>query len=266
MLEKRKQEEIKYYEKGAKEWFEGKSKHKEEVDFEEFTPFLLGSYNFLRKFLKDKSKDKKILDYGCGNGVHSTWLAEYGGKVTGVDLSEKSLQIARERTKAKKIEDKIEFLVMDCEDLKFPENFFDIVFDGGTFSSLDLNKALPEITRVLKPDGFLIGIETLGHNPFTNLKRQINKLTGKRTKWAAEHIFKIEDLKQAEQYFKKIEVYFFHLVSWIAFPILNLPKGKSMLKLFEKIDGFLLFIFPFLKRYSFKIVFIFSKPKNEKII
>lgn len=262
MLEKRKREEIEYYEKGAKEWLESESKKKEGTDFEEFTPFLLESYKFLRKFLTNKCEDKKILDYGCGNGVHSIWLAEYGGRVTGIDLSEKSLQIAREMVKAKGMEGKIEFLTMDCESLKFPENLFDIVFDGGTFSSLDLNKALVEISRVLKPDGFLIGIETLGHNPLTNFKRWINKLTGKRTKWAAEHIFKMEDLKQAEKHFKKIETHFFHLVSWIVFPVLNFPGGEFLLRLFEGIDNFLISIFPFLRRFSFKLVFIFSEPKK----
>jgi ubiquinone/menaquinone biosynthesis C-methylase UbiE len=265
-MELRKEKEIEYYDKETEKSAGGFTK--EAGSLGGFNTFLLESYNFLRKFLKDKCKEKKILDYGCGNGVHSTWLAEYGGKVTGIDLSEKSLQIAKERVKARKLEDKIEFLLRDCEDLKFPNNYFDIVFDGGTFSSLDLNKALAEISRVLKPDGFLIGIETLGHNPFTNFKRKINQLTGKRTKWAAEHIFKTDDLKRAEKYFRKIETHFFHLISWIIFPILNLPGGIILLKLFERIDYFLISIFPFLGRFSFKIVFIFSNPRkqNEKTI
>jgi len=261
-MENRKKVEIEYYDKEAKKWLKNKSETKREGDFEEFPPFLLESYKFLRQFLKNKCEGKKILDYGCGNGIHSVWLAEYGGKVIGIDLSKQSLQIAKERAKIKRVNNKTEFLAMDCEDLKFPDNYFDIIFDGGTFSSLDLNKSLPELTQVLKPDGFLIGIETLGHNPLTNLKRKINKLTGKRTKWAAEHIFKMKDLKQAENYFEKIETHFFHLVSWVAFPFLNLPGGKILLKLFEKIDHFLLFIFPFLQSYSFKIVFIFSEPRK----
>jgi len=117
----------------------------------------------------------------------------------------------------------------------------------------------------LKPEGFLIGIETLGHNPLTNLKRNFNKERGKRTKWATSHIFKIKDLRLAEEYFDKIETHFFHLVSWIAFPFLNLTGGKILLNLLEKIDYFLIFLFPFLKRYSFKIVFIFSEPRSENL-
>jgi len=159
------------------------------------------------------------------------------------------------------VENKTEFLAMDCEKMDFQANFFDVIFDGGTFSSIDLNRAYPELSRILKPDGVLIGIETFGHNPFTNLKRRINKLIGKRTGWAAEHILKMEDLKKAKDYFDGVEVYYFHLVSWLAFPFLNLPGGKLLLKLLEFIDKILLKV-PFLRKYAFKVVFVFSQPKK----
>ena len=249
-MEERKQKEIEYYDKKAKG-----------SDFENFQPLLLNSFRFVYNFLKHKCKDKRVLDYGCGDGIHSTWLAGLGADVKAVDLSENSLKIARARAKEEGAEN-IEFLKMDCEKMDFPDNSFDIIFDGGTFSSLDLSKAFPELARVLKLNGFLIGIETFGHNPFTNFKRLLNKITGRRTVWAAEHIFKMENLKKVKGYFNEIETHFFHLVSWVAFPFLNLPGGKILLKLFEKIDRFLLFIFPFLQRYSFKIVFIFSEPRK----
>lgn len=260
-MELRKQKEIEYYDKKAQEWLNDKQKKKIR-DFEGLNPFLLGSYNFLRELLKNRCEEKKLLDYGCGNGIHSIWLAKHGLKVTGIDLSEYSLQIAKENAKKEGVKNRTEFLLMDCENLKFTDKFFDIIFDGGTFSSLDLDKALPGLARVLKPDGFLIGIETLGHNPFTNLKRKINKLSRKRTSWAADHIFKMQDFKKAEQYFNRVEKYFFHILSWIVFPCLKLPGGRILLKLFEKIDK-IFFLFPFLRRYAFKTVFIFSEPKNK---
>lgn len=256
-MEERKQKEIEYYDKKAEERIKSL---KEQGDFEGFDPFVLESYVFLQKLCQNKCQNKKILDYGCGNGVHSVWLENVGAKLIGIDLSQKSLELAKKRTK------KTEFLLMDCENMGFPDNSFDVVFDGGTFSSLDLNKALPEIARVLRPSGFLIGIETLGHNPLTNLKRKINKITGKRTEWASSHIFRIQDLKLAEKYFDKIETHFFHLISWPVFPFLKLPGvfvgAKLLLKFLEKIDHILLSIFPFLKRYAFKIIFVFSFPKK----
>lgn len=259
-MEPRKKLEIEYYDKKARGWLKTASKKNWQSDFEGFGPAALSSYRFCYQWLKENCRNKIILDYGCGNGIHSIFPAKYGAKVIGIDLSEPSLQIARERAKKERLEDKIEFLLMDCENLKFPNNYFDIIFDAGAFSSLDIKKAYPELARVLKPDGFLLGIETFGHNPFTNLKRKINKILGKRTEWAASHIFQMNDLEAAEKYFNQIETHFFHLVSFFTFPFLNLPGGKILLKFLEKIDKTLL-LFPPLRKYAFKIVFIFSSPR-----
>lgn len=254
-MELRKEKEIEYYDKKA-ETFSDKG------DFEGFEPQNLASFRFCYKLLKENCQDKIVLDYGCGNGVHSVFPVKMGAKkVIGIDLSEKSLVLCKDRAKKEGIDEKLEFLKMDCEKMNFPDNSFDLIFDGGTFSSLNLRLAYPELARVLKPKGILIGIETFGHNPFANLKRKINKITGKRTEWAAEHIFQMKDLEMAKNYFGKVETHFFHLISWIVFPFLRLPTARFFLKIAEIKDRILLKI-PFLRKYAFKVVFIFSKPKK----
>ena len=259
MLEQRKKQEIEYYDKEARE--ASLEDGKELGSSHSFDLFLLSSYRFLRKLVFKKAKDKRILDYGCGTGVHLAWLAETSKEVVGVDLSKNSLKIAQEKIKKNNLLGKARALLMDCEELEFEDDSFDIIFDGGTFSSLDLNQVFSELVRVLKPNGSVIGIETFGHNPLTNLKRKINEIRGKRTGWAADHILKIKDLKEAEKHFNKIEVYYFHLISWLAFPFIRFPGGKILLRILELIDKILLKLF-FLKKYSFKIVFIFSEPKK----
>lgn len=251
MREDRKKTEIEFYENKAKGVKEG--------DFEGFDPKLLSSFRFFYDLISKRSKDKIILDYGCGNGIHSLVPARAGAqKVIGIDLSEKSLELAREKVKRAGLEEKIEFKLMDCEKTDFSDEYFDIIMDGGTFSSLDLKAAYPELKRILKPGGKLIGIETFGHNPFTNLKRKLNKISGKRTVWAAGHIFQEKDLKEAEKYFNKIEAKYFHLVSWTAFPFLKFPGGRLFLKILEAVDAVLLKI-TFLRKYAFKTVFEFTK-------
>ncbi len=243
-MQRRKEKEIQHYDKAANR-FENRS----------LSLFSLGSYAFLRSIFNDNYGN--VLDYGCGTGVHSQWLKEHGERVMGVDLSQKSINFAR-----KKVEG-VEFLVKDCEETGFDDNYFDMVFDGGTFSSLDLNKAIKEIVRILKPNGTLVGIETLGHNPLLNLKRRINRLIGKRTKWATEHILKTKDFEMIKNHFSRAEAHFFHLVSWLAFPFLKYPGGKFFLRFLEKIDIILISLFPFLEKHSFKIVFILSNPKKK---
>lgn len=266
-MEDRKVEEIKHYDEAARDW------HDKDGDVQGVSVMIMESYKAVYEILKREVPGKTVLDYGCGHGMHSTALARFGGQVTGVDLSEESLKIAKKRAEKEGFSDKINphilgdspqkgvginFVVGDCEQLPFADQSFDIVFDGGTFSSLDIEQAYSEIARVLKTDGLLIGIETLGHNPFANFKRWINKVRGIRTGWAANHIMKMRDLERAEQYFDILETNFFHFFSIFAFPFRNLPSGKILFQSLDKMDNIILKI-SFLQRYGFKIVFVFEK-------
>ncbi|HCM36466.1 MAG: hypothetical protein A3J30_04615 [Candidatus Wildermuthbacteria bacterium RIFCSPLOWO2_02_FULL_47_9c] len=253
-MEERKRREIEYYDAEAV---------RQRVS--SFVPSALGSYQFLYKVATPWIKGKKVLDYGCGDGRHTQFLAEHAKEVIGIDLSERSLEIAKKIAVREGVEEKVKFLKMDCEAMEFPDNSFDVVFDGGTFSSLDFEKAIGEIMRVLQPDGALVGIETFGHNPLTNAKRVLNRLTGKRTAWAASHIVQQKELERLRQNFEQIEVFYFHLISLSAFPLLDLPGGRLVLRLLEGIDNLLLHI-PFLQKYSFKVVFLCKDPRYGKKI
>ena len=254
-MEDRKQKEIEFYDAQA---FLASD---EAGDFEGFNPLLLSSFRFCYQWLEQNCKGKKVLDFGCGNGIHTVFLAKHAREVVAIDLSESQLDIARERAKKEGIAQKIKFIKMDCERLEFPSDSFDIIFDGGTFSCLDLNQALPQLAKVLKSQGAVLGIETFGHNPITNFKRSLNKVSGKRTEWAASHIMKNSDFENAKVCFGKIQVKYFHLISWAAFPFLRIPGGKVLLGLLEKLDQVLL-KFPGLKKFAFKAVFVFSNPKK----
>lgn len=52
--------------------------------------------NFLKEIIKDR---KKVLDLGCGTGIHMQLLEEQGYQVDGLDLSQNMLDIAKTRTK-----------------------------------------------------------------------------------------------------------------------------------------------------------------------
>jgi ubiquinone/menaquinone biosynthesis C-methylase UbiE len=257
-MEEYKQHEKEHYDAAAREWLGAHSKSlKDGTDVSGIEVAMMESYRDVYRILAAKVNGKEVLDYGSGHGMHAVPIAKWGGQVTGVDFSEESLKIARER--AAKEEANINFVVGDCEALPFTGANFDIIFDGGTFSSLTLEKAFSEIARVLRPDGLLIGIETLGHNPLANLKRWLNRKRGVRTGWAADHIFKMEDLELAKKYFTIEQTHYFHLFSMFTFPLRNLPGGKLLFRTLDKIDDGIFMMLPFLKRYAFKIVFVFKK-------
>jgi len=260
-MEQRKEKEISYYNKAANNWL--KKDINKNIDIDNCNIEIFSSYKFCKDWLKKNIEPKiKFLDYGCGHGMHLVLPAKLNAQVYGIDLSENSLEIAKKRIKKEGIKKQIKLIKMDCESLNFPDNYFDIIWDGGTLSSLDVEKSFAELKRVLSPQGKIIGIETFGHNPLANLKRWINKKMGRRTSWAISHIIKNKDLKTAKKYFKIENIYYFHLCSMFVFPFTRFSFGKKLFRFFDKIDYFLLKI-PFLKKYAFKVVFIFSKLENH---
>ena len=197
-----------------------------------------------------------ILDYGCGAGFKNFPFASADWRIFGIDISEVSISCAEKMTKERNIN--AQYQVMDCEKMDFEDSFFDVVLDYGTFSSLDMQKALPDLIRVMKPTASLVAIETFGHNPVTNLKRWISMLTGRRTRWATNHIMKARDWKRIGGEFNSCTIRYFGF-----FVIFLGPLGKRcpdlLLRIFEGIDS-LFFSLPFLKRFAFKTVVTLREP------
>lgn len=105
----------------------------------------------------EEVKDRSILDAGCGTGIFSIIFANNeAGKVTGIDISEGSLETARS-LKEKFQLDNAEFRKEDMLKLPFPDETFDIVWAWGTVHhTTDPFQAITELIRVLKAGGSLL--------------------------------------------------------------------------------------------------------------
>ena len=62
-------------------------------------------------------KGKKVLEIGCGIGTDTINFARHGAQVTAVDLTEKSLDVARGRAKVFGLDDRITFIQANAERL-----------------------------------------------------------------------------------------------------------------------------------------------------
>jgi ubiquinone/menaquinone biosynthesis C-methylase UbiE len=104
-------------------------------------------------------KGMKILDIGCGTGNFSIKLAKKGCKVSGIDLSDKMLILARE--KAEKENVPISYYNMSVYDLNFPDQHFDAVFSMATFGfnikeeEISMQKE-EELSKIERPGFFCV--------------------------------------------------------------------------------------------------------------
>ena len=108
---------------------------------------------YYRKVLFDKLKiepnGKRALDIGCGGGILAEEFARVGCKVTGIDPSEPSLEVAREH--AEKAGFDIEYKAGIGEDIPFDDETFDMVYCCDVLEHvINLEKVIKETGRVLK--------------------------------------------------------------------------------------------------------------------
>lgn len=100
--------------------------------------------------------DLFLLDLGCGEGRTTRHLAEWvDGSIFGVDFSEAMISIAGASSHPKRIK----YLVGDAMDLPFKPDCLDVVISSTSFNNFpDPQRALKEISRVLKPGGLFLAL------------------------------------------------------------------------------------------------------------
>lgn len=218
------------------------------------------SEKFWVNWLKENSQGKRALDYGCGLGGISLRMAQSGATVFSIDISEESVKTTKNLLAEAGKLDNSQFFVMDAEKMSFLDNMFDIIVCSGVLHHLDVEKAFPELARVLKSDGKILCYEALGYNPLINAYRK--RTPHLRTEWEADHILTLSDVKNAKEYFNKIKLRYFHLFSICAVPFRKTVLFKPLLSLLEILDSLFLRL-PYIQRLSWQIIFILSAPKEN---
>lgn len=99
-----------------------------------------------------ETRNKSVLEIGCGNGADGTLFAQEGALYTGVDLTAAAVDSARKHFQLLGLDGT--FQIENAEHLSFPDESFDFVYSYGVLHhSADPSKAFSEVYRVLKPNG-----------------------------------------------------------------------------------------------------------------
>lgn len=114
-----------------------------------------------------------VLDVACGTGDMVQELQKRGCLVTGVDLSEEMLTIAKSKAPT------ATYMIADAEHLPFENDCFDAVTCAfGVRNFVHLEQGLGEMLRVLKPGGRMVILELA--TPDSSLIRPFYKLYTKK--------------------------------------------------------------------------------------
>lgn len=95
---------------------------------------------------------QSVLEVGVGLGTDFVRFARAGARVTGVDLTERAIELVRERLQVEGFEG--DLMTADAEALPFADGSFDVVYSWGVLHHTPrCEEAIREVLRVVKPGG-----------------------------------------------------------------------------------------------------------------
>lgn len=144
----------------------------------------------VKKFADLIPAGSTILDIGIGGGRDARLFAGLGFRIVGIDIAAKLLQ------KGSKLENTglIEYLEMDLEDLRFPEDSFVAIWANASLHHIpkkNLPSVLHSIKLILKPDGYL---QIKMHRGLTEGIEEENKFNSQILRYFAN--YELEEIVQ----------------------------------------------------------------------
>jgi len=151
------------------------------------------------RYLPSSAKGKKLLEVGCGTGHWSRFFSGYGFEVTGVDVSERMIDMA----KSKNIPN-TSFQVADSHSLPFADETFDVTAAITTLEFVnDAEAVLREMVRCTRQPGgqLLVGV--------LNAQARLNRNRKQRpdSPYAKARLFSPSRLKQLLEPFGQLSMF-----------------------------------------------------------
>lgn len=130
---------------------------------------ILNSDPVLWKFAGEVS-GLNVLDAGCGTGYLSKKLCDRGARITGIDFSERMIEIARSRYP------EIDFRVDSCAELRTldVEHFDLVIANYVLMDTPDLRGTMTAFHRILKADG--VAVLVFSHPCFPQSPARVSRI------------------------------------------------------------------------------------------
>lgn len=110
-----------------------------------------------------------VLELGCGTGYFTRELAHSGADIVAIDVSPELLEIAKSNCSARNVR----YEIQNAYRLSYPEATFDSVVGSSVLHHLEIEQALREIYRVLRPGGTMFFTEPNMLNPQIAIQKNV---------------------------------------------------------------------------------------------
>jgi len=191
---------------------------------------------------------KELLDFGCGMGEESIYLAKLGARVTGIDISEVGVASLRKRAAHNGLD--VRAFEMRADPTSFADNTFDVVHGLGILHHVGIEAGLGEVRRVLKPGGIGVFLEPMGNS---RVIESIKTFLMKHARFLGnfdhvtdhEHNLTWKEIHSATRPFSETTLYPYHLLYRLKrfFP-------KALLPAVRRIDASALMLVPPLRHFA----------------
>ncbi len=110
---------------------------------------------FMNIIHSELNHETNFLEIGSGSGTFTIEIAKHVKKSTGIDLSSNAIKMST--NKAKAVNSKASFIIADCFNLPFKDNYFDVIWSQGFLQAIPKpTDCLKEQLRVCKKNGVIL--------------------------------------------------------------------------------------------------------------
>ena len=188
--------------------------------------YIVGPH--IPKFASFQSwKGKKVLEIGCGIGTDAINFARAGAKVTAVELSKKSLDIAKQQAKVFGLQDKIVFYQGDAEHLTnfVPIAAYNLIYSLGVIHHTpNPKKVIEQLQNYVQPGStiklmvyyryswkVLWILLTYGHGRFWRINELVARHSEAQTGCPITHLYSRRQIRSLLNHFKISDIWVDHI-------------------------------------------------------